>query len=359
MFKLFSRRKATARPSAPQLSRFERQAQETPGLPPGPLAYAVYDDMQTDAMVQTALTIKRHGVVAAGYRIEPGGTSDDARRRADFVERAFTRMKGSPLTILGNAMDAFAKGWSLQEMVYEEESGQIWLRSVEPKDPSLFGLEIDGDGSVTRLKLALPGEPEVSLVRERFVLYAYRAGYRRPRGRSDLDAAYPHWRAKRQLLASWRRHLERFASPVVLGRYGSGLAEDDRAATARYLESLDEYSALVLPQEVEISTLGGSREASTGFMDALDFHNREIARCILGQTLTTDEGRRVGSLALGKVHLQVLMLQLAAIRRELADNVMTEQVIRPLVELKFGPGPVPRFEFDEVQAEAFATGRVE
>ncbi len=93
-------------------------------------------------------------------------------------------------------------------------------------------------------------------------------------------------------------------------------------------------------------------------MDALEFHNREMARSILGQTLTTDEGRRVGSLALGKVHLQVLLLQITAIRREIADSLMTEQIIRPLIEMNFGPGPIPRFEFENTQLEAFATGQI-
>ena len=125
------------------------------------------------------------------------------------------------------------------------------------------------------------------------------------------------------------------------------------------LKDLSRNLAIVYPSEIEIGTLGGAKEASSGFMEAIEFHNREIARAILGQTLTTDEGRRVGSLALGKVHLQVLVLQLSSLRQELADRVMTEQVIRPLVELNFGPGEIPRFEFDAVPMDAFTRGRVE
>ena len=49
----------------------------------------------------------------------------------------------------------------------------------------------------------------------------------------------------------------------------------------------------------------------------------------------------------------------AALRRELADLVMTEQIIRPLIEFNFGPGLVPRFEFLEVTPDAFASGRLE
>ncbi|MER3496825.1 MAG: hypothetical protein C4320_08735, partial [Armatimonadota bacterium] len=103
-------------------------------------------------------------------------------------------------------------------------------------------------------------------------------------------------------------------------------------------------------------------EASKGFQEAIEFHDRAIARAILGQTLTTDEGRRVGSLAMGKVHLQVLLMQLAAIRRDLADAVMGEGVLRPLIELNFGPtgaaNPLPIFRFEEARNEAFVTGVV-
>jgi len=54
--------------------------------------------------------------------------------------------------------------------------------------------------------------------------------------------------------------------------------------------------------------------------------------------------------------LQVMLLQMASLRKELADSVVTEQVIRPLVELNFGPGDIPRYRFSETQLDAFALG---
>lgn len=235
---------------------------------------------------------------------------------------------------------------------------RIWLKAVRPKDPALFGLEVDEFGRLEALKLQLPGENAIDVPRGKFVVYSNRGSYGRPKGRSDLDAAYRHWTNKQSLLNAWKFHLERFAMPTVLGRFGPGLSQDDQAAILDAMQNLSQHTAVIFPNEMEIDTLGGQKEPSTGFMDAVDFHNREIARAILGQTLATDEGRRVGSLAMGKVHLQVLLLQLDAIRRELADVVMTEQVIKPLVELNFGPGPMPRFEFVPAPVSAFATGVV-
>lgn len=357
MLKLFTRKRPSE--SAPQLTVWERKAAELPGPPTAGLPYETYDQMARDSMVQTALTVKRLGVLAAKWKLEPADASAEAKARAEFIQRAFDRMEGSPLTILGQAMDAFAKGWSVQELVLSQDEGGWWLAAVRPKDPAQFGLELDAFGRIGALVLRVPGEEERRLPASRFVVYRNRFTYGTPKGRSDLDAVYPHWQAKLGLLKAWKVHLERFASPTLLGRFQRGLPEGDRRDLASALNNLARLTSLVFPNEVEVSALGGTPDASRGFIDAIDFHNREIARAVLGQTLTTDEGSRVGSLALGKVHLQVLMLQLQAIRRELADTVMTEQVIRPLVEMNFGPGLVPRFAFEEADVTAFVTGQVE
>ncbi|MCW5937433.1 MAG: DUF935 family protein [Fimbriimonadaceae bacterium] len=359
MLKLFKKQKPPVeRETAPQLTLWERQALATPGATLGKLPYATYDEMLKDSMVQTVTTLKKLSVLAAGWKLEPTDDSPAARERADFVTCAFDRMEGSPASILHSAMDAFVKGWSVQELVFRRESGQVWLEAVRAKDPSLFGFEVDAFGRMSGLTLAVPGEPARSLPRGKFVVYVHRQDYARPQGRSDLDAAYRHWQAKAGLLAGWRIHLEKFAMPTVTGRYERGLPVDEQNAILRALQDIQNSTAVVFPNEIQVGLLGGGSSAANGFLEAIEFHNREIARAVLGQTLTTDEGRRVGSLALGKVHLQILLLQIGAVRRELADSVMTEQVVRPLVELNFGKGLVPKFRFEENVLSAFSTGEV-
>lgn len=340
---------------APSLTEWDRRSLATPGSSTA-LSLASQSLAERDSMVQTALTLKRLGVLAAPSRIVPASESPRARQRAEFVERAFNRMAGSPNTILDAAMDAFLRGWSVQELVFESDREAIWLAAVRPKDPDLFGLEMSRYGEISDLRLEVPGEPAQTLPRAKFVVHRHRADYRNPRGRSDLAVAMPHIEAKRDLVAAWKLHLERFASPTMLGAFETSVSAADRQAVLSALNEMARVNAIVHPREITVSKVGGEREASAGYIDAIDFHNREIARAILGQTLTTDEGRRMGSLALGKVHLQVFVLQLTALRKELADTVITEQVIRPLVELNFGPGDIPRFEFETAPVEAFTSG---
>lgn len=353
--KLFKKKKARpTEEAAPQLTVFERRAAELPGPFAGGLPYAQYDLMERDAMVQTALTVKKLGVLAVPYSV----TCPQAPERARFVEDAFARMDGSPHTILSQAMDAFAKGWSIQETVYAPEGRRFWIAAVRSKDPAMFGVRLDPFGRATGLTLEVPGESSRDLPISKFVVYRHRGGYGRPKGRSDLDAAHAHWESKRKLMSSWQRHLEKFATPTMMARCDTTVTTGERSEIVRVLDDLRSNSSITIPAGADVSPLVGDRAASNVYMDAIDFHNREIARAILGQTLTTDEGRRVGSLAMGKVHLQVLTLQLEALRRELADVVMTEGVIRPLVELNFGPGPVPRFEFERVVLPAFVNGEL-
>lgn len=359
MFSLFKKKPPRPQETAAQLARWERQALSTPGRPVGRLGYEIYDEMQADSMVQTALTLKRLAVLASDWEVRPADTTAGARQRAKFVAQAFQRMEGSVGGILESAMDAFAKGWSVQEVVHRLEDGRLWLHAVRPKDPKLFGIVTDEFGRTTGLRLRVPDQPERLLPREKFIVHIHRRTYGRPEGRSDLDAAYRHWQAKQSLLGAWKLHLEKYAMPTVLGKYQRGLPPEEQTAILRALQEIQNNAAVVFPGEIDVSLLGGAAEPTSGFLEAIDYHNREIARSIVGQTLTTDEGRRVGSLALGKVHLQVMMLQIAAIRRELADSVMTEQVVRPLVEANFGPGQVPVFAFKEVKVSAFETGQVE
>ncbi|MBL8065746.1 MAG: DUF935 family protein [Chthonomonadaceae bacterium] len=354
--KPFQRKTKSINDTAPQLAQWERAAFASPGHTFGDLSYDTYDQMTKDSMVQTVLTLKKLAVLAADFRIVPASHTPLAQQKADFVVKAFDRMEGSPLQVIGHAADAFTKGWSVQEVVYAADKGHYWIEAVRPKDPSGFGLKVNKFGKIEGLSLRVPGEPDRDLPKEKFAVYIHRRQYGLPKGQSDLDAAYPHWKAKQGLLKAWKLQLEKFAIPTVMGRYERGLPPEEQTTILRALQDFQSTSAVIYPQEIEVSLLGGGREPSTGFQEAIEFHNREIARAVLGQTLTTDEGRRVGSLALGKVHLQILLLQINALRRELAEEVMTEQVVRPLVELNFGPGEVPRFEFSESTTGVFSTG---
>jgi len=318
--------------------------------------YQIYDAMQADAQVRASLNVKKLGVLAAQWELVPDNDSQEACDIAEFIRFNFSYMTGSVISLLWKAMDCFAKGFSVLEQIYElrEEQpyqGKFVLKAVKAKDPQLFGFDVDEFLNIKGLNLIVPGEVPTEMPRDKFILYSYNSRYESPWGESDLRSAHQHWFAKTALLKFWSVYLEKYGSPTVMGIYKRGLPPESQDELLEVLEKLQRENALVIPEDVQVQLLQSLQNGGQGYLEAVDYHNKEIARAILGQTLATDEGRRVGSLALGTVHLQVLLLQLQSLRRDLAETVVTEQVIRPLVVMNFGEMAYPHFRFVEQKSK--------
>ena len=69
----------------------------------------------------------------------------------------------------------------------------------------------------------------------------------------------------------------------------------------------------------------------------------------MGQTLMTEEGMKVGSFALAKVHLDILKMCLKKLKRDLEESVMQEQIIKKLVNFNFQTSNYPTFSLGPVE----------
>ena len=361
MIRLFSKfiKKPKSGEGAASLSRFQSEFRSKYWVRDSGTSLpnmAVYDEMLLDPLIKSALTVKKLGCLATPWKIVPAKNDSG---QSDFIENMFSDMDGSVHGLLVDSLDALGKGFSVLEKIYVQNSiGQWLLHSAKPKDPALFSFETDRFLNILSLRLHLTGEEPQALPKDKFILFSHNQKYGAPEGESDLKSAYRHWKMKRELVNQCAAHLEKFASPTVVGKFKRGMPEESQMSLLDSLDRLQRQSAVVHPDDVEVSLLDGSRGGQNGYSEAIDYHNREIARAILGQTLTTEDSRRIGSLALGKVHLQVLIMQLSGLRNSLSEKVMNEQVIRPIIEINFGRGNYPVFKFDEPELDVFRTGKV-
>ena len=334
----------------------------------GKRGYAVYDQMQRDAQVQACLTIKKLAVLSRGWEVHPA--SSDARdvEVADFVRFALEDMRGSILDVLFSVLDALAKGFSVLEMNYrvldrDPHRGRVGLASIKAKDPSTFAFDTDEflnvrgltrtPGSFDRLRMlrARSGDscPGRSLPPEKFVVYSYMPRYESPYGTSDLRAAYKHYWSKDILTKFMNLYLEKYGSPTVRGAYKRGTPKQAQEELLRVLEKIQQQTAIVIPEDTQIELLEATRGGEAGYLQAIEFHDKQISRAILCQTLMTDEGTRVGSFALAKVHLDVLKMCLRKLKRDLEESVMREQVIKRLVDYNFTVATYPTFSLGPLE----------
>jgi phage gp29-like protein len=312
----------------------------------GGRGYETYDRMQRDSQVRACLNIKKLSILSRGWQVHPASGDPEDARAAEFVRWCLEDMRGSVIDVLYNILDAVAKGFSISEINYKvieggPYDGMIGLDSIKSKDPAGIAFDTDEFLNLTAMYQG-PGR-DVKLPPEKFLLYTYMPRYESPFGTSDLRAAYRHWWSKDIILRFYNVYLEKYGSPTVVGAYTRGTPKSQQDDLLKVLDKIQQETAIVLPEDIKVELLEAQRGGDSGYLQAIEYHDRQIAKSILGQTLTTDEGMRYGSFALAKVHLDVLRMTLEKTKRDVEESVMQEQLIRRLVSYNFGPRPCPTF----------------
>ncbi len=358
-------------PGTEELAAARRRLWESGGLlppwSPDDLArrkgLEIYDRMQTDSQIAACLTTKKFAVLADGWSVTPASPDERDVEAARFCRWALEEMRTSVQDVLFGVMDALAKGYSVSEMNFRRVrkgpyAGMVALDSIKQKDPALFDFRTDRYLNVTGLvRLGSDGEPERDLPPEKFVLYTYMPAYEDPRGRPDLRPCYRHWWVKDVVQRFLAIHLERHGSPVVKGTYRRGATRQQQEELLRVLEGIRQETAIVVPEDVTVELLEAASRGEQGYLETLSYHDRQIAKAILGQTLTQEEGARTGALALARVHQDTLKHRVDKVRRDLEETVMRGQVLRAQPVLNFPGAAVPRFSLKGGAEDAMMTER--
>ncbi len=314
---------------------------------------AIYDEMQHDSQVRSCLNTKKFAVLSKGWQLIPASDRQDDIRIAGFIKYCLDDMKGSVQDMLFNILDALAKGFSIMEINYKlipggPYAGMVGLESVKSKDPAMFGFDMDEYLNIRGLTISESGT-QADLPLEKFIVYTYMPVYEMPYGQSDLRSAYKHYFSKEILTKFWNIHLEKYGMPTAKGSYRRGMPKDQQDELLRILDRIQQETAIVVPEDVGIELLEAQRGGEAGYMQAIEYHNKQIAKAILGQTLTSDEGSRSGSLAMAKVHLDVLGFYLQKLKRDIEETVMREQLIRRLVDINFPSSNYPSFSLGNLE----------
>lgn len=143
--------------------------------------------------------------------------------------------------------------------------------------------------------------------------------------------------------------------PWRLAKILKGATAEEKRKAAEALRQLVTQGYATHSENVEIllKWAEGAKTGSSGHGDLLARLAAEISKAALGQTLTTEQGA-VGSQALGNVHNDVRKDHLEFDAQHLG-SVITRDLVRPLIELNFGPGsPIPIFRFVTEDAADFA-----
>lgn len=318
----------------------------------------LYERMMTDAQIRASVNTKRYALLARPWQVFPS-VRDKGRpeycpacEARDFVEDALRGLQGPDGSLrdfrntLFEMMSAFYRGFSLAEMIWKVRERGRWrgkyvLASIKFKNPRQIGFDMDEFLNVRAVTSFTPTGGLVAIPRNKCLLYIYNARDELPYGDSDLRAVYSNWYSKRKITEFWNLRLQRFGVPFAYANAPSG-GEAVCRAVQGILRDFQQESSAVFPPGVQPQLMEARGEGAEPFLSALDWHNQQITIGILLQTLTSGEGRRTGSMALGRVHFDILLFALECMKQDI-EAAVNAQIVRPLVDYNFGHDLYPEF----------------
>ena len=317
-----------------------------------PAAYALYRDLEEkDGQVSSALETRKDGVLRRERKVIIAGSTAADERRAAFAREVLAAIPHFE-NILYELLDAIGYGFTVAEILWEQEGSTVFIRDIKPRPQELFAFGPSGKPQTGALQyangLARRSLGEGGALPERkFLVSSFRPRHGNRRGRPLLRRVFWSSWFKRQDLKFWLKFIEKGTGSVVV-RYPQGASDQDKQRALEAAEAINTETAVAIPENFQIvaELLEAARAGdSSVFLTLADqVCNNEIARVILGQTLTQrggEDGR--GSRALGEVHQEVRFEKVAADARDLM-SVINDQLLRWLFLFNFGPEvAVPRW----------------
>ncbi len=257
--------------------------------------------LMTDDEISQAMETRLDAVLNAPWRFV-----EDHGEQTHFLKELFTKWH---FEIVSGAWEACPYGYSVLEANYKiDENSRFTLAEIMVKPLEWF--EPKNNGELIFRKPQSSAEVNVFKTYPlKFFLTRRKPSYKQPYGEALLTKLYWIWYFKTSSTKFWVKFLERFGSPLLIGKVGGqNRKQQDIDAMTSALLNAHAQSILSIPAEDEVTTVGTNFSgAGASAFEAFDkVMVRRVQKVVLGQTLTS-ENEGGGSRALGEVHNEVRM----------------------------------------------------
>lgn len=341
--------------------------------------YTLFQEMEDkDAHLFATLQTRKNALLACPWKVVAAEETPDALRASEIVQRNLSMLPGFNSAMF-HLLDAIAKGFAVAEIIWavDASTGDVSIKDIRARSQEDFAF--DDDGTLYRLSspggdsivaiaafspkqklMVRPGESMLdarharAMPERKFLHFAFQGNGCSPYGAALSIKAYWYYWLKKNTLDHWALFNEKFGSPTAVARYSAATTEEDLQKLEETVASLPRDTGVLLPEDVALEFLEARRSSGANtYRELADWCNDEISKLVLGQTLTTGEGRRSGSLALGQVHEAVRRDYLAS-DAAMLGQVLTSQLSRWLTDFNLGEHvPAPRVIFDVDPPEQF------
>lgn len=288
---------------------------------------------ERDMHYASVLGTRKLALVGLDVRVESATDDREDVRRADAIRELTNTAEFGEM--MAHLVDALGKGYAVSEIVWDR-SGREWAPQFVERDPRFFRFDRETGRELRLLDAADPAHG-IPLAPYKFVVH-------QPRIRSGLPIrgglarlAAPSYMCKAWTWRDWMSFADIYGLPMRVGTYGPGANKEDIAKLMAAVANLGSDAAAVMPDSVRIAFEQAANVAGAGdfFSKLASFWDKQISKGVLGQTMTADDG---ASLSQAEVH-QLVRLDIMTADAKAFSNTLQRQVVRPHIDLNFGPGP--------------------
>ena len=267
----------------------------------------IYQELLRDDQVKATFQQRRLSVVARQWEIEAG--AEDAASIA-AAEALTNNIKAINWDDISDKMlyDVFY-GYVVAEVMWNVggESGLTDIAAIKVRDRARFRFNVDGNLYLITQDYQFQPMPERKF-------WAINTGADNSDNHYGLGLAHHlYWPVffKRADIKFWLIFLEKFGQPTAVGKLPAG-KENDLSTRTKLLDALQAVAtetAVLLPDGAEVTLLEAARSGAADYQALHDAMNAAIAKIVLSQTMTTDNG---SSRSQSETHADVRDLVVAA-----------------------------------------------
>ncbi|ALL14271.1 phage portal protein family protein [Caulobacter henricii] len=265
--------------------------------------YDAYRELRRDDQVHACFQQRRLALMGRPLIVKPGADDPQSVAAADWLRLNLSQIPFD--RTCGTKIWGAFYGHSVAECMWSQREAKIWLDKPKVRTPWRFRFTHEGELRLLTRSNQVTGEP---LPPRKFWTTSWNADNDdEPYGLGLAHQLYWPVFFKKQGLGFWLRALEKYGAPSTVAKYPAGSGKDVRDQALQVARQLRLDGAAAIPDTMVVDLL----EATRGTVDQATFlrqMNASIAKIILGQTMTTDDG---ASLSQSQVHMGV--------REELTD----------------------------------------
>ena len=258
----------------------------------------VYEQVLSDPQVKACFEQRRNAVTSCEWYVEAASDRRIDRKAADWLRLQLQRIGWDRIT--DRMLYGVFYGYAVAELIWQVQDGLLGWQAVKVRNRRRFRFAADGGLRLVTPQRPWEGEPAPAP-------YFWTIATGADHDDEPYGVGLGHWcywpvLFKRNGIAYWLTFLEKFGAPTALGRFDAGATAEERQRLLAALRAIRTDAGVIVPKGMEIDLLEAARSGTADYKTLHDTMDETIAKAILGQTMTTENG---SSKAQAEVHMDV------------------------------------------------------